>query len=231
VKRVLITGATGAIGAAIAEAFAKAGYYLYLHYNTNENKAQALLKELEAEGETIGFDVSDPQAVSEKLKDMEVDVLVNNAGITRDNLFFWMKDEEWDAVMRTNLDGYYHVIKATLPKMVRKKRGAIINMASVSGISGNPGQCNYSAAKGGVIALTKALSAEVARQGIRVNCVAPGLIDSEMTAKLPKDQLLPTIPMRRFGKPEEVADTVLFLAEKGGYITGEVINISGGMVR
>ncbi|MCD4668575.1 MAG: SDR family oxidoreductase, partial [Sulfurimonas sp.] len=165
------------------------------------------------------------------LENLELDVLVNNAGITRDNLFFWMSDDEWSDVIDTSVNGTYYVTKAVMKNMISNKRGSVVNVASISGIVGNSGQTNYSAAKGAMIAFTKALSVEVARYGIRVNAVAPGLIESEMTAELNLKEMKKGIPMRRIGKPEDVAECVLFLADKASYVTGEVLNISGGMVR
>ncbi len=229
-KKVLVTGATGAIGAACVRAFAEAGYFVYIHYRSKAEAAQALLDEI-GNGELIGFDVRDGEAVKAALEPLELDVLVNNSGITKDNLFFWMSDEEWGDVIDTNLNGLYRVTKAVVGNMIAKKNCAIVNISSVSGIAGNPGQTNYSATKGGIIAFTKALAMELARYNIRVNCVAPGLIESEMTAELPVKELKKSIPLRRIGAPEDVAETVLFLADKAAYITAETINVSGGMVR
>ena len=229
-KKVLITGSTGAIGEACARAFHEAGYFIYLHYRSQKEKAQSLNSELE-NSEIIGFDISKKEEVESSLKDLEIDVLVNNAGITKDNLFFWMKDEEWTDVIDTSVHGTYYVTKAVIKNMISAKNGAIINVASISGIVGNAGQTNYSAAKGAMIAFTKALSAEVARYKIRVNAVAPGLIESEMTKDLDLKQMKKAIPLRRIGSPEDVAECVLFLGDKASYVTGEVLNISGGMVR
>jgi 3-oxoacyl-[acyl-carrier protein] reductase len=169
--------------------------------------------------------------VQEKLQDLELDVLVNNAGMTKDNLFFFMGDEEWESVIDTSVNGTYYVTKALLGTMIRNKKGAVVNVASISGIVGNPGQTNYSAAKGAMIAFTKALSAEVARYKIRVNAVAPGLIASEMTEELDLKEMKKSIPLKRIGKADEVAECVFFLADKASYVTGEVLNISGGLVR
>ena len=229
-KKVLVTGATGAIGAACVRAFAEAGYFVYIHYRSKAEAAQVLLDEIE-KGEVIGFDVRDGEAVKTALEPLELDVLVNNSGITKDNLFFWMSDEEWGDVIDTNLNGLYRVTKAVVGNMIAKKNCAIVNISSVSGIAGNPGQTNYSATKGGIIAFTKALAMELARYNIRVNCVAPGLIESEMTAELPVKELKKSIPLRRIGAPEDVAETVVFLADRAAYITAETINVSGGMVR
>ncbi len=229
-KKVLITGSTGAIGEACARYFHNEGYFVYLHYRNGVDKANQLKDSLK-NSETIQFDITDKESVRSALENIEVDVLVNNAGITKDNLFFWMSDEEWNGVIDTSINGTYYVTKALLKSMIANKSGAIINVASVSGIVGNAGQTNYSAAKGAMIAFTKALSAEVARYNIRVNAVAPGLIASEMTKDLPLKEMKKSIPMQRIGKPEEVAECVFFLADKATYVTGEVLNISGGMVR
>ncbi|SFV61437.1 3-oxoacyl-[acyl-carrier protein] reductase [hydrothermal vent metagenome] len=229
-NKVLITGATGAIGEACARYFHNNGYFVYLHYRSQETKAQALHEALE-HSQIIGFDITNKEDVLQKLQDLELDVLVNNAGMTKDNLFFFMSDEEWESVIDTSVNGTYYVTKAVLKNMIRNKKGSIVNVASISGIVGNPGQTNYSAAKGAIIALTKALSAEVARYKIRVNAVAPGLIESEMTEALDLKEMKKTIPLKRIGRPEEVAESVFFLADKASYITGEVLNISGGLVR
>jgi len=229
-KKVLITGSTGAIGEACAKYFHNKGYFVYLHYRNGADKANELKASLE-NSETIQFDITDKESVRSALENIQVDVLVNNAGITKDNLFFWMSDEEWNSVIDTSVNGTYYVTKTLLKNMISNKSGAIINIASVSGIVGNAGQTNYSAAKGAMIAFTKALSVEVARYNIRINAVAPGLIASEMTKNLPIKEMKKSIPMQRIGKPEEVAECVFFLADKATYVTGEVLNISGGMVR
>ena len=229
-KKVLVTGSTGAIGKACAEYFSKAGYFVYLHYRSNKDKAQELCIEL-GNSEIIGFDITDKEAVNSSLENLEIDVLVNNAGITKDALFFFMEDEDWQSVIDTSVNGTYYVTKAIVRNMIKNKSGAVVNVASVSGIVGNPGQTNYSAAKGAMIAFTKSLSAEVARYGIRVNAVAPGLIESEMTGELNLKEMKKTIPLKRIGKPSDVAECVLFLADKASFVTGEVLNISGGMVR
>ena len=163
-------------------------------------------------------------------KEAQVEVIVNNAGITRDGLFMWMPYEDWDKVLKTTLDGFYHVTHFFLQKMLRQRSGRIINVASVSGVKGTAGQVNYSAAKGALVAATKALAQEVAKRNITVNAVAPGFIQTDMTAALDEKELSKLIPMGRFGKAQEVADLVSFLAsEKAGYITGEVIHINGGI--
>ena len=229
-KKVLVTGATGAIGEACVRRFADAGYFVYIHYRSKAEKAEALLAEI-GEGELVQFDVRDKESVTAALGALELDVLVNNSGITKDNLFFWMSDDEWEDVVDTNLNGIFRVTKAVVENMIAKKNGAIINISSVSGIAGNAGQTNYSATKGGIIAFTKALALELGRYKIRVNCVAPGLIESDMTENLPLKELKKGIPLRRIGKPEDVSEVVFFLADKAAYITAETINVSGGMVR
>jgi len=229
-RRVLITGSTGAIGEACARYFHENGYFVYLHYRNNKEKAEKLKIELN-NSEILKFDITNKEDVVKALENLEIDVLVNNAGITKDNLFFLMSDDEWSDVIDTSVNGSYYVTKAVLKSMITNKRGAIINVASVSGLVGNAGQTNYSAAKGAMIAFTKALSAEVARYKIRVNAVAPGLIESEMTKDLPLKEMKKAIPLRRIGQPIDVAECVFFLADKASYVTGETLNISGGMVR
>ena len=229
-KKVLVTGSTGDIGEACARYFHNNGYFVYLHYRSQEVKAKELSKELN-NSEIIGFDISNKEDVYAKLENLELDVLVNNAGITRDKLFFWMSDDEWSEVIDTSVNGTYYVTKAVIKNMISNKKGAIVNVASVSGLVGNAGQTNYSAAKGAMIAFTKALSLELARYKIRINAVAPGAIESEMTKDLDIKALKKEIPLRRIGQPEEVAECVFFLSDKASYVTGEVLNISGGMVR
>ena len=229
-KSVLITGSTGAIGEATAREFSANGYFVYLHYRSNATRAESLKSEL-VNAETIGFDITDKEAVYSALENLEVDVLVNNAGITKDALFFFMQDDDFTSVIDTSVNGTYYVTKAVMRNMIKNKKGSVVNVASVSGLVGNPGQTNYSAAKGAMIAFTKSLSAEVARYGIRVNAVAPGLIASEMTDDLDLKAMKKTIPLKRIGKPEEVAQCIHFLAEKATFVTGETLNISGGMVR
>ena len=229
-KNVLITGSTGAIGEACARYFHDNGYFIYLNYRNNEQKANDLHAELK-NSKTIQFDIVNKDDVKTALEGLELDVLVNNAGITKDNLFFWMSDDEWESVIDTSVNGTYYVTKAVLKNMIANKKGSIINVASVSGLVGNAGQTNYSAAKGAMIAFTKALSAEVARYKIRVNAVAPGLIESEMTKDLPLKDMKKGIPLRRIGTPKDVAECIFFLGDKASYVTGETINISGGMVR
>ncbi len=229
-KSVLVTGSTGSIGEAISRYFHENGYFVYLHYRSDEQKAKALHVELD-NSEMICFDILDKDMVREKLENLEIDVLVNNAGITKDKLFFWMEDDDWNSVINTSINGTYNVTKAVIKNMISRKNCSIVNVASVSGLVGNMGQTNYSAAKGAMIAFTKALSLEVARYKIRVNAVAPGLIESEMTKDLDLKSIKKDIPLKRIGKADEVAQCVFFLGDKASYVTGEVLNISGGMVR
>lgn len=228
-QKVLVTGATGSLGEAIVKEFASHGYFVYIHYNSNKNKAEDILREINSSGEILTFDIRNKDSIKKSLKDIEVDVLVNNSGVTRDNLFFWMSDSEWEEVIETNLNGLFRVTKAIVPKMIKKKNCSIVNISSISGIVGNAGQSNYSASKGGIIAFTKSLALELGRYKIRVNCVAPGLIESEMTKDLDKS-ITKSIPLGRYGKPKEVANAVYFCATNE-YLTAEVINISGGLVR
>jgi 3-oxoacyl-[acyl-carrier protein] reductase len=229
-KSVLVTGATGAIGEATARMFSANGYFVYIHYHSNQAKADDLVSEL-GNAQSVGFDIASAESVRAALEGIEVDVLVNNAGKTKDKLFFWLEDSDWDDVIQTNLTGTYYVTKALLPAMQKKKKGAIVNVSSVAGLVGNVGQTNYAASKGGMIAMTKSLALEIARHGIRANCVVPGFIHSEMTAGFNEKDFQKLIPMKRFGNPDEVAETIFFLADKASYITAEVITISGGMVR
>ena len=228
-KKVLVTGATGEIGSAIVRDFANNGYFVYIHYHSNIEKANMLLDEVK-NGKIIGFDVSNKQSIKETLKDLHVDVLVNCAGIIKDKLFFFMEDDDWEDVIKTNLNGYYYVTKQIIKGMIENRSGSIVNVASVSGLVGNAGQANYSASKGGIIAFTKSLCIEVARYNIRVNAVAPGVIKSKMVEKVDKN-ILRLIPNGRLGEPQEVAEVVFFLGSRATYVNGEVINISGGMLR
>lgn len=228
-KKVLVTGATGYIGQAIVRYFANNNYFVYIHYKSKKDKALALLEEIK-NGEIIQFDITQKEEVKQALESLHVNVLVNNAGITKDKLFFFMEEEEWSNVMDANLNSLFYVTKQILPNMIKEKAGSIVNISSISGLVGNGGQVNYSTTKGGIIAFTKALCVEVARYNIRVNAVAPGVIESEMIHNVDKN-ITNMIPCKRLGKPEEVAEVVFFLGDKATYINGEVINISGGMVR
>jgi 3-oxoacyl-[acyl-carrier protein] reductase len=216
------------------------GYRILINFVHNSEKAEETLELVRKEGqdgELLQFDVADAASSRKAIDDWQqahpddyVAILVNNAGIRRDNLLALMPDEDWTAVLNTTLNGFFNVTKPLIPMMQFHKFGRIINMASLSGIKGLPGQTNYSAAKGGIIAATKALAQEVARKNITVNAVAPGFIKTDMTSDLDEDGLKKTIPARRFGEPEEVAALIGFLAsEDAGYITGNVISINGGL--
>lgn len=231
-KKVLVTGATGSIGEAIVKEYAKNGYFVYIHYNSNQEKALALLEEINHQGELISFNMQNKTSIKEALENLSVDVLINNAGIIKDNLFFFMSDEEWEDVINTNLTGMYYVTKMISRNMMMQKSGSIVNVASISGIGGNAGQANYSASKGGVIAFTKTLSIELGRYNIRVNALAPGIIESEMIENIPNSKdLKKAIPLGRFGKAAEVAQCAYFMGVNATYVSGEVLNISGAMVR
>ncbi len=240
-KYALVTGGSRGIGRAVCIQLAKdLEYNLLINYNGNKEVAQQTLKDVEAlgrKGEIIQFDVTDSEAVNkafdvwhEANKDAIIEVIINNAGITKDGMFMWMKGEDWHSVINTSLTGFYNVTSALIQKLLVNKYGRIINMVSVSGLKGTPGQVNYSAAKGAVIGATKALAQEVAKRNITVNAVAPGFIKSDMTAELDEKELKKMIPANRFGEAEEVAHIVSFLASsKSSYITGEIININGGI--
>ena len=239
-KFALVTGGSRGIGRAICLTLADMGYNILINYKANETEANqtlSLVKEKGVEGEIIQFDVSDKNQVQSALgawietnKENEIEVLVNNAGIREDALMMWMKDEQWDSVVNTSLGGFFYVTRLVVNSMLLKKYGRIINIVSLSGLKGLPGQTNYSAAKAGVIGATKALAQEIGRRGITVNAVAPGFIKTDMTGDLNENELKAMIPLKRFGLPEEVAHTVGFLASAGAaYITGEVISVNGGL--
>ena len=239
-KYALVTGGSRGIGRAIAERLARDGYIVVINYLSNTQAAEETLQHIEAAGgkaELLPYDVSDAEATrsalqswEEKHKDAHFDVLVNNAGIRRDNLLVFMDDKEWHDVMTTNLDSFYHQTHYVLQGMLRARHGRIVNISSISGVSGLAGQVNYSAAKAALIGATKALSKEVAARKVTVNAVAPGFIATDMTADLDEAALKKTIPMGRFGTAEEVAALVSFLvSEEAAYITGQVINIAGGI--
>lgn len=240
-KYALITGGSRGIGKAICIQLAKdLDYQILINYNSNKEAALQTLKEVNAVGgygQIIQFDVSNFESVQKALNawqkqysDAIIEVLVNNAGITKDGLFMWMKPQEWNDVINTSLNGFFHVTNQLIEKMLLNRYGRIINMVSISGLKGVSGQTNYSAAKGAVIAATKSLAQEVAKRNITVNAVAPGFIKTDMTENLDETTLKKMIPANRFGKPEEVAHLVAFLASKNAaYITGEVIGITGGV--
>ena len=239
-KIALVTGASRGIGRAIAEALGAQGATV-IGTATTEGGAEAITQrfaEAGIKGQGMRLDVGDETSVDAVMKDISdrfgaVSVLVNNAGITRDNLLMRMKSDEWDSVLNTNLTSVYRMSKACLRAMMKAKTGRIINIASVVGASGNAGQTNYSAAKAGMFGFTKSLAQEVGSRGITVNAVAPGFIDTDMTRELPdaqRDALLGSIPLGRLGKPEEIASVVVFLAsEAAAYVTGETIHVNGGM--
>jgi len=235
-----VTGGSRGIGRAVCQQLAKQGLNILVNYTSNDQAAketQELVKSLGVEAELLKFDVADRDQVREVLgtwqsdnADKTIEVLVNNAGIRKDNLMMWMEDKEWDSVLDISLGGFYNVTKQVIPEMIKSKEGRVINMVSLSGLKGLPGQTNYSAAKAAVIGATKALAQEVARRKITVNAVAPGFIKTEMTEDINEKEYKSLIPMRRFGSAEEVANVVGFLASPASsYITGEVISINGGL--
>jgi len=239
-KCALVTGGSRGIGRAVCHKIAEMGYYVLVNYKANEQEAQktlAQIKENGGNGELLKFDVGNKDEINQILNnwietnsDKYIEVLVNNAGIKDDVLMMWMKDEQWDNVLKTSLGGFFYVTRVVLNSMLMKKYGRIVNVVSLSGLKGLPGQVNYSAAKAGVIGATKALAQEVARMGITVNAVAPGFIATDMTEGLDEKELRSMIPVKRFGTPEEVANAVGFLASaEAGYITGEVLSINGGL--
>ncbi len=240
-KYALVTGGSRGIGSAVCKQLAQdSDYHILINYNSNESAAHATLKEVKdvgGEGTLLQFNVTDAESVKSSLdawaennKDGVIEVIVNNAGITKDGMFMWMQPEDWHSVINTSLNGFFNVTNHLIQKLLVNRYGRIVNMVSVSGLKGNPGQVNYSAAKGAVIAATKALSAEVAKRNITVNAVAPGFINSDMTADLDEKELKKMIPANRFGEAQEVADLVSFLvSKKASYITGEIININGGI--
>lgn len=239
-KCALVTGGSRGIGRAVCIRMAEAGYHVLINYKGNEAAALETLEAVKAKGSTgelIPFNVGDAAEVQQVLgswvennKEKQIEVLVNNAGIREDSLMFWMNEAQWSNVLNISLNGFFNVTKQVLNGMLLKRYGRIINMVSLSGIKGLPGQTNYSAAKAGVIGATKALAQEVAKRGVTVNAVAPGFIKTDMTAELNEKELAAQVPMNRFGTAEEVADAVAFLASRSaGYITGEILNINGGL--
>lgn len=239
-KYALVTGGSRGIGAAISLKLATMGYHVLINYRSNETAASNTLAQIESNGGSaslLPFDISNQEQVNDALEkwmdthtDACIEVLVNNAGIRKDNLLLWMKNEELTTVLDTNLYSFFYVTKPLLKGMLSQKYGRIINIVSLSGIKGLPGQTNYSAAKAGVIGATKALAQEVGRRGITVNAVAPGFIKTDMTEGINEKDFKKLIPVQRFGTPEEVAETVGFLASKGAsYITGETISVNGGL--
>jgi len=239
-KYALITGASRGLGKAIALRLAKDGFAVVINYQSNREAAEDTLKQVEeagGTGELLPFDVSDPKAIETALEswstnhpDDYISVLVNNAGIRQDNLMVFMQEDQWNRVLDTTLNGFFYITRRLLKDMMTHRNGRIINMASLSGLKGLPGQTNYSAAKGALIGATKALAQEVAARKVTVNAIAPGFIATDMTKELDEAELKKLIPLGRFGKPEEVAALTSFLAsDEAAYITGQVISINGGL--
>jgi 3-oxoacyl-[acyl-carrier protein] reductase len=239
-KSVLVTGASKGIGKAIALKAAKAGYTVIVHYGKDRVGAEDTLAHIlkdGGKGRLTSFDIADRESCRAHL---EADIgehgayygVVLNAGIARDNAFPALEDEDWDLVIHTNLDGFYNVLKPLVMPMVRQRTpGRIVTLSSVSGQIGNRGQVNYSASKAGLIGATKALALELAKRNITVNCIAPGIIETQMIKNLPQEEIQKMVPLRRLGKPEEVAATVVFLlSEDAGYITRQVISVNGGLI-
>lgn len=236
----LVTGGSRGIGRAVCIKLAQQGFNILLNYRSNDIEANKTRESIEALGvvcELMKFDVSDKEQVDSVLagwmetnKEKTIQVLVNNAGVREDGLLMWMTDVQWRNVLSTNLDSFYYVTRHIISQMLSKRYGRVINMVSLSGLKGMAGQTNYSAAKAGLIGATKALAQEVARRGVTVNAIAPGFIETEMTEGLDEKMLSSLVPMKRFGKPEEVAEAVAFFASPASsYITGDVINVNGGL--
>ena len=239
-KYTLVTGGSRGIGRSVSLKLSELGYHVLINYRSNQEEAHKTLETIKqggGNGEILKFDVSNIEEVEKALGDWKIkndgqyiEILINNAGFSKDMLMVWMKQEDWSEVIDINLNGFFYVTRFLLQDMVINKFGRIINIVSLSGVKGLPGQTNYSAAKAGVIGATKALAQEVAKKKVTVNAIAPGFIATDMTRDLDEKELKRLIPMNRFGKPEEVADLVQFLAsENASYITGEVININGGL--
>jgi 3-oxoacyl-[acyl-carrier protein] reductase len=235
----IVTGGSRGIGRAICLELARAGYYVVVNYRSNNQAAEELLALIKSEGgqaELAPFDVADADQSKDILGTLlerldRVEVLVNNAGVTADGLLAMMPDEDWHRVIDTSLNGFFNVTRPVVMKMVAQKRGSVVSISSVSALLPNRGQANYSAAKAGLIGASRSLSAEVARLGIRVNVVAPGIIDTEMAEEFPRAMIKQLIPMERIGKPGEVAKIVRFLcSDDASYLTGQVISVNGGMI-
>lgn len=238
-RRVLVTGASRGIGRAVALELARAGFELVLNYRDRADAAQEVQRAIESAGgsaRTLRFDVADRANVRSALEAELAEFgafwgLVLNAGVTADGPFAGMSDDAWDRVLTTNLDGFFNVVQPLVMPMVQLRAGGrIVAMTSISGLNGNRGQANYAASKAGIIAAAKSLAQELAKRNITVNCVAPGLIETDMTAQIPREEVLERIPLRRFGRPEEVAAAVGYLFSDGaGYVTAQVLSVNGGM--
>jgi len=240
VKCALVTGGSRGIGRAICIKLAAMGHFVLINYRSNAEEANitlGLVKQAGGDGQLLPFDVADKQSIETALggwinanPENTIEVLVNNAGVRDDSLMAWLKDEQWENVIKTNLDSFFYVTRLVLDGMMMNRFGRIINVVSLSGLKGQPGQTNYSAAKAGIIGATKALAQEVGRSGVTVNAVAPGFIKTDMTNGLDEKELKKNIPVNRFGLPEEVAHAVGFLASReAGYITAEVLSVNGGL--
>jgi 3-oxoacyl-[acyl-carrier protein] reductase len=239
-KCALVTGGSRGIGKAICIKLATMGYHVLVNYKSNTTEANNTLSQITENGgtgELLQFDVSDKDQIKQILgnwittnTEKHIEVLINNAGIKDDSLMLWMKDEQWDSVVKTSLDSFFYVTRLVLDDMLLQRYGRIINVVSLSGLKGLPGQTNYSAAKAGVIGATKALAQEVGRQNVTVNAIAPGFIKTDMTEGLDERELRKLIPVNRFGTSEEVAHAIAFLASPdAGYITGQVLSVNGGL--
>jgi 3-oxoacyl-[acyl-carrier protein] reductase len=239
-KVALVTGGSRGIGKAVSVKLASLGYFVLINYVSNEEEAKKtlnLIKEAQGDGMILKFDVSDQKEVEKVMnkwhdenKDKYIEILINNAGIRKDMLMVFMEDHHWNDVLNTNLNGFFYITKYLLKNMLVNKYGRIVNVVSLSGLKGLPGQVNYSSAKAAVIGATKALAQEVGKKNVTVNAVAPGFIRTDMTKDLNENELKSLIPLNRFGSPDEVAEAVCFLAsEKASYITGEVISVNGGL--
>lgn len=236
-KLALVTGGSRGIGRACALKLAQAGYDVVINYAGNEEAANKTVEEIKALGvnaEAYKFDISNNEEVTKTIEEIiakhgRIDVLVNNAGITRDGLFMRMSKENWDAVINTNLTGAYNVTQPVIKVMMKQRSGAIVNMASIVGVYGNAGQANYAAAKAGLIGFTKSLAKELASRNIRVNAVAPGFIQTDMTKGLDSEKIAEHIPLKRLGEADDIAGAVKFLAVDAVYVTGQVLQVDGGL--